>query len=766
MRHWRAVFALFFFSGIAGLVYQVLWLRRLSLVFGVTVYAASTVLAAFMAGLAIGSLLAGRVLRRRVSALQAFGVAEVLVGVTGLASPWLLDAASALYQQVHRAAPESLGWLTVARLVCSFAILAVPTTLMGMTLPLLSAAVAAFTARKAADASTGSTGSTIGVLYATNTAGAMVGTLATGYFLIPAIGIQRAFLAAAATNVVVGGIAWWMGRAQPIPSADPVGPVSPADEPPSGLFPVIYWVVAISGFASLGLEVLWFRLMLQFVTATSEAFTAMLTTVLAGIAAGGLIASRMLRTRISLPFWLTLIQALTGFATVASMSVLLWTVKHGWDTMSLWRAVGIAILAPAIAMGVGFSLALGAASRARSSEAGAIGIADRIGRLYAINVVGAIAGSLTAGFVLLPWLGAMRALLALSACYLVSAVMLAASRRTWPSAIAVLLVALALFPIARDIGDPFRIAIDRRYGDILPEFWRDEGAQTAVSVRATRLQHVLYLDGLHQANDQPAMVRLHRMLGHLPMVLHGSPRDVLVVGMGGGATPGAVSQHTGARVQVVELSESVVKAAPFFAHVNYDLLQAPNVEVRIDDGRSFLTFTDRRFDVITADVIQPGHAGAGHVYSREYFALVRHALKPNGVVLQWIGKRPSVEYKLIMRTFLDVFPNASLWNDGEFMVGTALPLRLDPGTIDRMRADPKTREALDAIGLTSFDVLRTWYTAGADEMRTFVGPGPLLTDDRPLVEYHHWLPPDDEQPPLDLSAVKGDVNRIVARGGR
>jgi len=119
-----------------------------------------------------------------------------------------------------------------------------------------------------------------------------------------------------------------------------------------------------------------------------------------------------------------------------------------------------------------------------------------------------------------------------------------------------------------------------------------------------------------------------------------------------------------------------------------------------------------------------------------------------------------------MRTFLDVFPNASLWNDGEFMVGTALPLQLDPGTIDRMRADPTTRDALDAIGLTSFDVLRTWYTAGADEMRTFVGPGPLLTDDRPLVEYHHWLPPDDEQPPLDLSAVKGDVNRIVARGGR
>ena len=165
-----------------------------------------------------------------------------------------------------------------------------------------------------------------------------------------------------------------------------------------------------------------------------------------------------------------------------------------------------------------------------------------------------------------------NALVALSACYVLSAVMLAARHRAWPSAIAVVLVLAAFIPVARDLGDPFKIAIDRRYGDILPEFWRHEGVQTAVSVRATRLQHVLYLDGLHQANDQPEMVKLHRMLGHLPMVLHGGAVDVLVVGMGGGATPGAVSQHPGARVQVVELSESVVKAAPFFAHVNYDLL--------------------------------------------------------------------------------------------------------------------------------------------------------------------------------------------------
>lgn len=762
MRNWRAVFALFFFSGIAGLVYQVLWLRRLSLVFGVTVYAATTVLASFMAGLAIGSLLAGWLLRRRVPPLRAFAAAEILVGLTGVASPWLLEAASALYLQVHQLAPESLGWLTVARLVCSFTILALPTTMMGMTLPLLSAAVSAI---RTHHVSSGSTGSTIGTLYAINTAGAMAGTLASGFFLIPAIGIGRTFLVAAVTNVAVGGIAWWMSRneeAAPLAAVAVATPPAP-DQQNRHLFPAVYWVVAISGFAALGLEVLWFRLMLQFVTATSEAFTAMLATVLAGIAIGGWLAARMLRRRLNLPFWLTVVQAGTGLTTIAAMSILLWTVKHGWDTMSLWRAVGIAILAPSIAMGVGFSLALGAASLTPGRETGGLG--DRIGRLYALNVIGAIAGSLVAGFVLLPRLGAMASLVTLAACFVASGALLAAARKGWPQVVVVVLVVAAFIPIARRIGDPFKIAIDRRYGDLLPEFWRDEGAQTAVSVRATRLQHVLYLDGLHQANDQPAMVKLHRTLGHLPMVLHGAPRDVLVVGMGGGATPGAVSQHAGVQVEVVELSGSVVKAAPFFAHVNYDLLNAANVRVRVDDGRSFLTFNDRRFDVITADIIQPGHAGAGHVYSREYFSLVRRALKPQGIVMQWIGKRPSVEYRLIMRTFLEVFPHATLWHDGEFMIGALQPLQIDPGALARMRAHPSTREALDAVGLTHFAVLRAWFTAGPDEMRALVGPGPVLTDDRPLVEYHHWLPPASAQPPLDLSSFKGDVGRVVAGGG-
>jgi spermidine synthase len=750
-----AVFALFYVSGIAGLIYQVLWLRRLSLVFGVTVYAASTVLAAFMAGLAIGSALADRILRGGRSPLLAFGVAEILVGVTGLLSPLLLDAAATIYAALHRAAPDSLGLLTAARLVSSFAILAVPTAMMGVTLPLLSAAV---TTR------THASGTGISLLYAINTLGAMTGTLLSGMILIPAIGIQQAFLLAAALNVGVGVVALWLGRRNPQSRIADLGSrpeLQSEFRVPNSEFGWALWaVVAVSGFASLGLEIVWFRLMLQFVVATTQAFTAMLATVLGGIAIGGLLATWLLRAPRDHVAALGLVQTLTGAAAVFSLTFLLWTVEQGWKTMGLWPAVLIAILPPAVCMGIGFPLALGIAGRRAEGDRHQ-DVARRVGGLYALNVAAAIAGSLGAGFVLLPWLGSVRALLVLAALFVASGLWLVLTRPSVAhTGAAAVVVALAGF-VAVDFPDPFQIAIDRRYGDQLREFWRHEGAQTAVSVRASRFQRVLYLDGLHQANDQPEMVRLHRAIGHLPMVLHGDPRQVLVVGMGGGATPGAVSQYPQARIEVVELADGVRQAAPFFAHVNYDLLARPNVHIRIDDGRNFLALTDRRFDVVTADIIQPGHAGAGHVYSREYFTLVRDALEEDGVVLQWIGHRPHLEYTLIMRTFLEVFPDATLWYDANFMVGTRRPLVVDPAALDRLRQDPVTRAALDAVGLTGFDVLRSWYTAGPEEMRAFVGAGPVLTDDRPLVEYHHWLPRPDDQPPLDLSPLKGDVSRHV-----
>ena len=235
------------------------------------------------------------------------------------------------------------------------------------------------------------------------------------------------------------------------------------------------------------------------------------------------------------------------------------------------------------------------------------------------------------------------------------------------------------------------------------------------------------------------MLQVHRQIGHLAVMLHPDPKDVLVIGLGGGVTAGAASQHP-VKLDIVELSDGVRQAARFFAHVNYDVLRQPNVHLRVDDGRSVLARRPNSYDVITADIIQPIHAGAGHLYSVEYFRLARQTLRDDGVMLQWVGHRSRTQYELIVRTFLEAFPEATLWADGTLLVGTKKPLVLHRAAFARQMANAQTRAANEWIGLTSFETLMSWYTAGPRTIRRVIGPGPILTDDHPLIEYHRSLP--------------------------
>jgi spermidine synthase len=255
------------------------------------------------------------------------------------------------------------------------------------------------------------------------------------------------------------------------------------------------------------------------------------------------------------------------------------------------------------------------------------------------------------------------------------------------------------------------------------------------------------------------MVRVHAEIGHLPMALHQEPKRALVVGAGGGVTAGAVASHPETSTDLVELAQSVVSALPFFAHVNGNLLQRPNVRLRVDDGRNFLRLTPRRYDVITADIIQPVHAGAGNLYSIEYFTSARRVLREGGLMMQWIGQREDAHYKLIMRTFLQVFPYTTLWSNGTLMIGSVRPLLISRESFERQQAAPDVRFGFALVGLDSFEALLARYTAGPDEMRRFVGDGPVLTDDRPLLEFHRSLRADGR--PVDVSALRGDVSRHV-----
>lgn len=763
----------FFLSGATGLIYQVLWLRLLGLVFGVTVYAASTVWAAFMAGLAFGSVIGGRIGDRTARPLVWFGAAEAAVGLSALATPAALDLLLRLYADAYPSLPTSPLAVTTVRGAMAFAVLLVPTTMMGATLPLVI--------RSTVGRSTVVAGR-VGLLYGTNTLGAIAGTLLAGLYLIPTLGIASTFHAAALINVSAGLVVLVLGlgrgdglEAEPaaaVAATPPTIAPDPGGVDHTGLTPVVRHLVLatffVSGLASLALEVLWFRMVVLVARPTVYAYSVMLASVLVGIALGSYLVTPWLRR----PWpWLRILVGLElamAFSALLSFNLLgdvdrLTRLLQPYVAAVLptYLAHPIAASLPTIVptcllMGMAFPIGLGLwVEGARAGRQ----VASRLGGFYGVNLCGAILGSLLAGFLLLPAIGGRSSLIAVAALLLLSGIALLVAppgprRRRLAVAGAVVLVFAAS---AASIPDPFGIYLAVRY-PAQPAIWRQEGVQSTVSVHAYGGRRSMMLDGNHQASDAGSMVAVHRRIAHLPLVIHPEARDVLVIGLGGGATAGAASIHEGVELDVVELSPEVVAAADFFTHINFDLLRRPNVHLRVDDGRNHLMLGRKKYDVITADIILPIHVGANNVYSREYFSLVRRALKPGGLAMQWVWGTEA-EYKTIARTFLSVFPHTTVWTDGSLLLGAVEPLTLKKSDFTWKQQVAGRREALAALGVDSFERLQAEYLAGPDELRRYLGDGPVLTDDRPLAEYFLSLPRDRDP---DLSSLRGDVRRHVA----
>ncbi len=729
-----------------------MWLRLLALVFGVTVYAASTVLAGFMAGLGLGSLVAGRLAARVTRPLAAFGIAEALVGVTAFISPLLLDALAQGWKTIHPSLPDSLALITVIRFVVAFLVLIVPTSLMGSTLPLVI---------KSAVARQDRVGGRIGLLYAINTTGAIIGALLAGFYLISEVGVELSFRMAAATNVVIGIVAIVAAYCMP-PQSEAEGTQRQQEIRRSGEHyapdllascdpsqrRVVLWTFFVSGVMSLALEIIWFRMLVVFLRPTAYAFTIMLACVLAGIAAGSAIAAPLLRLRVRWLPVLAVIQASTGIAAVLSFNVLTrtqalidvaapWFERIGLNPyLAPLVASSLAAMLPTtlllgLAFPIGLSLWAGDDPNKETSR--------RVGAFYSLNVFGAILGSILAGFVLLPALGTRYSLIAVSALATASSIALALSMRKTnpPRAMTIAIVAPMLFLMAARIAvDPFDVAFKRFHGGETL-LWRQEGVQTTVAVHergGSRPMRIMYLDGNHQANDSDATAFIHHRIGALPVMLHQAPTTALVVGLGGGATPGAVARHN-VDVDVVELSAAVVGGSEFFKRINFDLLARPNVHLRVDDGRNFLMMARKQYDVITADIILPRHAGAGSLYSKEYYELVRAALADGGLAMQWNGGDSATEYKLLLRTFTSVFPHTTLWADGGLMLGSTRPFTLSRSAYEARRAG----------FMFNWDLatLKRIYSAGPEEIRAFLGEGPVLTDDKPVIEYFLSLPRND-----------------------
>ena len=759
-----ALLAVFFLSGISGLVYQVVWMRMLTLTFGVTAFAVATVLSGFMAGLALGAFLAGSIADRVRRPLAGYAAAELLIAVTGVLSPLLFAAVRAVYVAlVDATGLESLLSLSLVRFALAFAALLLPTTLMGATLPLI--------VRSSLLRAEGISRN-VSLLYAVNTLGATAGAFTAGFHLIGRYGLTGSLLIAAALNLAAGLLALALGRLPIEAVAEEALDAGRGERPyPPAVQRVVFAVFAVSGALSLAYEVVWARVLSIFFDATTYGFTLMLTMVLLGIGLGSWLISPVINRRLN---WLLVfagIEAAVGVLGLAAVPLLA-NIVPITEQLGLYTDPGplgqfsirfmatvsaLVVFPPMLLLGMSFPVA------ARVVGAGYADVGRRVGAVYAANVCGAIVGAFLGGFVLVPRLGAEKSLLLLGSGSMALAVVLAwVTPVRWPAwrplaaATGALAVALGVLTAPDLFAGIFRERF--RAQDVV---YMDEGLEnmaTVADVRATG-ERRLYLNGQPQASTIPLIAGFHQLIGHAGMLVRPNARDALVIGFGGGATAGAVARHTDAQIDIVELSAAVTRAAPFFAAINGGVLQRPNVQLKVDDGRNHLLLTEKKYDVITADVIRPRHAGAGNLYSTDYFRLARDALADYGVMVQWLEQLSERQYKLLLRSFVAVFPHISLWANGALVIGSREPIELDGEALTAKFADAELAPALAAIGLRSPQDLLNLYVGDRDEVLAYLGPGPVVTDDRPRVEYYRSLPAGDRVP--DVSGFSRDWRKVV-----
>ncbi|MBK8164856.1 MAG: fused MFS/spermidine synthase [bacterium] len=770
----RSTAILFFLSGAAALVYQVVWARSLGLVLGASHLAVATVLSVFMAGLALGNRLLAGVADRSTRPLRLYGLLECATGLSALGFLALMSVYPRLFGALAGGVADDRTSLTVLRAAFALVAMIVPTTLMGGTFPVMTRFVAADAA---------SFPRQLARLYALNTLGAVAGTLAAGFLLLRHLGATATLLAAVALSLAVGITAIRLQRGFPrlaAPLSGAGAPAAPAATDPQtegrtepALARAMIAGVAASGFCALGYEVLWTRMLTFGVGTSVYSFAIMLAAFLAGMALGSQVLAMLAArgrpgsaTGFARLFAATQVAiGVAAFVVTARLSVLPATVGAvqaalggaggGPFTGRLATAAALAfghLAVPAFFMGAAVPAA-GAALRR-----GAAGTGDAVGRLLAANTVGAIVGPLVAGFLLVEALGMERSLNVLAATSVATGLLAAAATVARHRGRALAIAALGAVVLVagatrwtgtwdRDVlarfvnNTPAGTALDARGDRDLEVVFYREGINETVSVfRSLNGIQTYVVNGRAEASSAAIDIQLQRALGHLPMLLHPQPRDVFVLGTGTAMTLGATARHPGVRRLVLaEIEREMIAVGRRFARWNGDVLDDPRLQVVIDDGRNFLATTRERFDVISADPIHPWSGGAGYLYTREFFASVAARLAPGGIASQWLPlyELGVHDVRTVVRTFAATFPHVMVFATyyDAVLVGSLEPIAIDPAALQARLAAPGIAADLAVARMDGVTDILSYFVMGTAGARRFGAGGALNTDDNLVLEF-------------------------------
>jgi predicted membrane-bound spermidine synthase len=742
-----ALAVLLFASGFVALVYETLWVKQLGRVVGVEVHAVTIALSAFFAGLALGGALLGRRADRSARPVRLYAVLEVGVAVLGVLAILVLARSAGPFVALD----EAVGPFAWA---LPFGVVGLPSFLMGGTLPALLRALHPGDAAVAP---------ATGLLYAANTGGAVAGTLATPFLLVPAFGITGTGIFAGTIGLAVAVAALALDRRvaalSPAPEAEAPSVARSLD---ARLALALY---AMAGGVALGYEVVWSELLVQFLSTRTYAFAVMLGTYLTGLALGSFLYGR--RMRPDPDPWRTFglllaAAALSAILVVAGLGpwlpdaqtfVGMWTLRlTGSETLEVVARFFVASLAILLLPTTFLGAAFPAAARL---AAGARRVGGDVGLVAALNTAGGIAGTLLTGFVLVPAVGLVRSLglLALAGSVL-GAVAIARSRMPRAAALAVALPVVVAAVAAFTPADRLARLLAEEKGGRLVFYEEDVGGTVAVLEQRTTAGagidfRRLYIQGVSNSGDALSSLRYMRLQALLPLLVHpGQPRSALVVGFGTGITAGATLVDPELEERVVsELLPPVVEAGAYFSG-NFEAARDPRLEVRIGDGRHELLRRSQRYDLITLEPPPPSAAGVVNLYSRDFYELCRERLAQGGLMAQWwpLPTQNEEDSRALVRAFLDVFPYASAWSTElheVLLLGSVTPLDLDGVRVSSRFARPRIGEALAEIGIESPEaLLGTWLLDRAG-LEAFAADAPAVTDDRPLLEHASWVRRDE-----------------------
>lgn len=750
---------LFAASGCSALNYEIIWFQLLQLVIGSSAISLALLLAAYMGGLCLGSIALPRLLATRRgaawSAMRVYAFLELGIGAFGIVALFGVPLIGRVY--VAGAGPGFAG--LVLRGVVAAMCLLPPTVLMGGSFPALARAVD----------STPAGVSRLGLLYSANVAGAVIGCLSAGFYLLRVYDMAVATYVAATLNLVVGLGALALGRRNRLPDQDAPRLTKTVSRGTGA--PLIYCAIALSGLTALGAEVVWTRLLSLELGATVYTFSIILAVFLLGLwggsGAGSLLLRRISNPRLALAACqISLAAAIAWTAFSLTFSLPYWPVDpwlstNPWVTfdLDLTRAIR-AILLPTLLWGASFPLALAGAAAEGEDPA------RLTGKVYAANTIGSIVGALAFSLLLIPNLGthgSQKLLIWLSAAAALAAVgaAVAASRnrpRALVPAAATAALALLVCSLSATVSPvPWQvIAYGRRVAPMLrgldvasfraaEPLFVGEGLNTSVAITQRGDQRIFFVSGKSEASTAPIDMRLQRMMGHLPALVHPNPHSVLVVGFGAGVTAGSFVLYPEVhRIVICELEKLIPPASDeFFGSQNYHVLRDPRTQTVYDDARHYILTAAEKFDIITTDPIHPWVKGTSTLYSKEYYELVKQHLNPGGVVAQWLPLYDSDEetVKTELATFFSVFPNATVWSN--FMNGDGYDLvllgRPDGGPINADTIEQRLSQlayasvaaSLAEVGFpSSLELLKT-YTGSSPDLQPFL-EGAEINDDMNL----------------------------------